>query len=244
MAASFGLAGAQTFEVATVKPVEAGPKDGRFLRMTNDHTFLAKNVTLKQLVAGAYDINPSSISGATGWMDTQKFVIEARTPGDDFPQRDVQMAMLRALLVERFGLTIHRDSKVMSCYELTVAKDGPKLQETKSDDYMPQVTSVVYADHVTMPAKNASMDDLVKVMRRAILDHPVVDRTGLTGRYDFNLDWVPDDAQFEGAIHLPEDSKYTPLTVALREQLGLELKPAHAPVETVVIDKAEKPEEN
>lgn len=232
------------FEVATIKVVDAGAKDGRFLRMTNDHTFLARNLTLKQLVAAAYDINPSSISGANGWMDTQKFVIEARTPGETFPERPEQMAMLRSLLKDRFGLAVHTDTKVMTCYELVVAGQDAKLKPTVSEEYMPQVTSIVRNDHVEMPAKNASMDDFVKVLRRGILDKPVVDKTGLTGRFDFNLVWAPDESQFDGAVHMPEDTKAPPLLVAIREQLGLELKPAKGPVETLTIDSATKPDED
>jgi uncharacterized protein (TIGR03435 family) len=232
------------FEVATIKQVEAGPKDGRLLRMSNDHTFLAKNLTLKQLIAAAYDVNPSSISGATGWMDSQKFMIEARTPGETFPPRPKQMAMLRNLLQERFHLVFHRESKVMACYELTVAKDGPKVQPAKSDEYMPQVTSMVYPDHLLMPAKNASMDDFVKVLQRSILDHPVVDKTGMAGRYDFTLEWAPDESQFDGSIHMPEDTKSPPLLVAIREQLGLDLRAARGPVETLIVDSAAKPDDN
>lgn len=232
------------FEVATIKAVDAGPKDGRFLRMTNDHTFLAKNLTLKQLIAAAYNINPSSISGVSGWMDTQKFQIDARTPGEEFPARDVQMTMLRALLKQRFHLVVHSEDKVMACLELTQTKDGSKLQPAKSDEYMPQVTTIVRNDHVEMPAKNASMDDFVKVLRRSILDKPVVDKTGLDGRFDFNLQWAPDDSQFDGAVRMPEDTKAVPLLVAMREQLGLDLKPAKGPVETLTIDSAAQPDDN
>lgn len=241
-----GVAAAQapatSFEVATIKPVDPGPKAGRFLRMENDHRFLATNFTLKLLIAAAYDLNPRTISGGPGWTDSDKFTIEALTPGDKRPDHDQQMAMLRTLLHDRFHLAFHRVPKVFSIYEITVAKGGIQFDTAGAPNRDPMVTSVVYPDHLEMPARNASMDDLARVMQRAILDRPVVNKTGLTGRYDFDLDWAPDETQFGGAIPVPQDSKSPPLLVAMREQLGLEMKATRGPVNTLVIDKADKPE--
>ncbi|MEZ2347285.1 TIGR03435 family protein [Terriglobus sp. RCC_193] len=241
-----GVAAAQSpatsFEVATIKPVDPGPKAGRFLRMENDHRFVATNFTLKLLIAAAYDLNPRTISGGPGWVDADKFTIEALTPGDKRPDHDQQMLMLRTLLHDRFHLAFHRVSKVFSIYEITVAKGGIQFDTTGAPNRDPMVTSVVYPDHLEMPARNASMDDLARVMQRAILDRPVVNKTGLTGHYDFALDWAPDETQFGGAIPTPQDSKSPPLLVAMREQLGLEMKATRGPIDTLVIDKADKPE--
>lgn len=243
-----GVASAQSpasaFEVATIKPVDPGPKAGRFLRMENDHRFIATNFTLKLLIAAAYDLNPRTIDGGPGWVDSDKFTVEALTPGTKRPDHDQQMLMLRTLLHDRFHLAFHRVPKVFSIYEITVAKGGIQFNPAGAPDREPMVTSVVYPDHLEMPARNASMDDLARVMQRAILDRPVVDKTGLTGRYDFDLDWAPDETQFGGAIPTPQDSKSPPLLVAMREQLGLEMKATHGPIDTLVIDKADKPDNN
>lgn len=232
------------FEVASIKPVDVGPKAGRLLRMENDHRFVATNFTLKLLIAAAYDLNPRTIDGGPGWTDSDKFTIEAITPGDKRPNHDQQMLMLRTLLQERFHLSFHRVPKVFSIYEITVAKGGIQFNPAGAPDREPMVTSVVYSDHLEMPARNASMDDLARVMQRAILDRPVVDKTGLAGRYDFDLEWAPDETQFGGAIPTPQDSKSPPLLVAMREQLGLEMRATRGPIDTLVIDKADKPDNN
>ena len=230
------------FEVATIKPIDPGPHQNRLLRMENDHSFVATNFTLKLLIAAAYDLNPQTISGGPAWVDADKFDVHALTPGEKRPDHDAQMLMLRTLLGERFHLQFHREEKTFAIYELSLAKDGPRLMDTKDPSEDPKVVTVVYADHLTMPAHNASMSDLARVMQRAILDHPVVDHTGLTGHYDFLLDWAPDERQFGGEIPVPAEPKAPPLTVALREQLGLELKATRGPVNAMRIDAATRPD--
>jgi uncharacterized protein (TIGR03435 family) len=236
-------ASAPSFEVATIKPVDPGPKAGRFIRMEGNNRFQAKNFTVKLMIAAAYDLNPRAISGGPGWVETSKFDIQAVTPGEELPSHDAQMLMLRALLVERFHLTFHRQAKKFSIYEITVAKDGPKMKETAVPGTDTKVLSTVYQDRVVMPARNASVSDLARVMQRAIVDRPVVDSTGLTGHYDFNLVWAPDETQFEGDIHVPETDA-PPLLKAMEEQLGLQMKATEGPVQAMVIDSVAKPVEN
>ena len=112
----------EAFEVATVKPVDPGPKAGRLFKMDGTHRWIATNYTLKSLIALAYDMNPRTISGGPAWLESQAYTIEAITPGDIRPARLEQMQMLRALLVERFGLRFHYQDKEFSIYELRVAE--------------------------------------------------------------------------------------------------------------------------
>ncbi len=175
------------FEVATVKPVDAGVKAGRLFRMDGEHRWVATNYTLTALIALAYDLNPRTISGGPGWMDTQQFTIEAVTPGDVRPLRLEQMRMLRSLLVERFGLKFHRQEKEFAIYALSVAKGGPKLQAAAKPEAPPQLVGVVYPGKIEVPAKSVTMDDFVAMLQRATLDRPTMNRTGLTGKYDFDL---------------------------------------------------------
>jgi uncharacterized protein (TIGR03435 family) len=235
---------APAFEVATVKPVDPGPKSGRTLRMEAPNLFVGRNFTLKLLIAAAYDLNAKEISGGPGWADSAKFDIEARTPGEKRPGRAEQMAMLRTLLLERFKLKFHFEPKVMSIYLLTVAPGGPKLKASVLPaDSQPNTTSTVFPGKIVMPARNASMGDFVAVMQRAILDHPVVDKTGLTGRYDFDLEWAPDQTQFGGEIPPAEgDTAGPPLYVAMRDQLGLKIEATKGEVQALVVDGAERPE--
>jgi len=230
------------FEVATVKPVEADAKAGRLFKMDGTHRWVAMNYTLKNLIALAYDLNPRTISGGPGWMETEQFDIEAVTPGDVAPVRLEQMRMLRALLVERFGLKFHREDKEFSIYELTVAKGGPKLKDAAKPDDPPQLVGVVYPGKIDVPATSVTMDDFVAMLQRATLDRPTVNRTGLEGKYDFDLYWAPDETQYGGQVPVaPDDAPSPPLFTAVQEQLGLKLEATRGMVSAMVVEGAVRP---
>jgi len=243
MGTALGQKSAQQFDVATVKLVDPGPKAGRMIKMDGTNRFVARNFTVKLLIAAAYDLNAKEISGGPAWMESEHYDIEAKTPGEARPGRPEQMAMLRGLLVDRFGLKFHREPKVMSMYLLTVAPGGAKLKASASPaDAQPATVSTVYPNKIVMPARNASMGDFVAVMQRAILDRPVVDQTGLTGRYDFDLEWAPDETQFGGEIPAAkEDAPSPPLFVAMREQMGLKIEATKGPVDAFVVDGVARP---
>ena len=233
----------EAFDVATVKPVDADAHSGRFFRMEGPHRWKATNFTLQALIALAYDLNPRTISGGPSWISTQRFVIEAVTPGDVTPARPEQMQMLRALLVERFGLKFHRQDKEFAIYSLEVAKGGPKLKPAAKPDEQPQLIGVVYPGHMEVPARGVTMDDFVAMLQRATLDRPTLNRTGLTGKYDFNLVWAQDETQYGGEVpKAPDDAQSPPLFTAMREQLGLQLVPTRGMVSTLVVDAAERPQ--
>jgi uncharacterized protein (TIGR03435 family) len=234
------------FEVATIKPVDPDAQAGRYITMQGPHRLVAKNYTLKLLIAAAYSLNPRTISGGPGWIESEHFDILAVTPGDVQPTHDEQMAMLRSLLTERFQLTFHREQKEFAIYELKVGKNGPKLKESASPPDDPAaLISTVYPQRILLPARNTTMGEFATLMQRAILDRPVVDKTGLPGRYDFDLEWAPDESQFGGDIPAaPADAPAAPLFVAIQEQLGLKLEATRGPVPALVIDKAERPSAN
>src|ERR1700733_2233190 len=234
------------FDVATIKPVDPDAKAGRYIIMQGTNRFVEKAYTLKLLIAAAYDLNPRTISGGPGWIESDHYDIVAVTPGEVRPSHDEQMSMLRTLLADRFKLTFHREEKVFSIYELTVAKSGPKLKaSTALPDDPPALISTVYPQRIVMPARNATMSDLARLMQRAILDRPVVDKTGLTGRYDFDLEWAPDETQFGGEVPVaPADAPSLPLFSAIQQQLGLRLEATRGPVAALVVDKAERPTAN
>jgi uncharacterized protein (TIGR03435 family) len=231
----------EAFEVATVKPVDVGERAGRMFKMDGPHRWTATNFTLKSLIALGYDLNPRTISGGPDWMDQQKYVVEAIAPGEVKPTRAEQMQMLRALVVERFKLKFHREDKEFSIYELTVTKGGPKLRPTATPDAEPQLFGVVYPDRIEVPARNVSMDDFVAMLQRATLDRPTVNKTGLPGRFDFDLKFAQDESQYGGAVpKAPEDTQSPPLFTAMQEQLGLKLVATKGPVSAMVVDGAEK----
>jgi uncharacterized protein (TIGR03435 family) len=235
-----------SFEVATIKPVDPDAKAGRYIIMQGNNRFVEKAYTLKLLIAAAYDLNPRTISGGPGWIESNHYDIVAVTPGEVRPTHAEQMSMLRNLLADRFKLTFHREQKVFSIYELQVAKSGPKLKaSTAPPDDPPALISTVYPQRIVLPARNASMGDLVSLMQRAMLDRPVVDKTGLTGKFDFDLEWAPDETQFGGEVPVASaDAPSPPLFSALPQQLGLRLEATRGPVAALVVDKAERPSAN
>ena len=241
------------FEVATIKPSAPGDLNGaRYIRMQSAHRFQVRNYTVNGLIAAAYNLNPRAISGGPHWTESDHYEILAETPGDLRPTYDDQMAMLRKLLADRFDLGFHREKKEFSIYELTVARGGSKLKTSPAaPDESPNLTSTVYPaasggiDHVLLPGRNVTMAQVAAILQRAILDRPVVDNTGLTSRYDFDLEWMPDESQFGGQLPPgPPDSAKPSLFAALQQQLGLRIEATRGPIETLVIDRIEKPSDN
>jgi uncharacterized protein (TIGR03435 family) len=236
-----------SFEVATIKPVDPDAKSGRYITMQGNNRFVERSYTLKLLIAAAYDLNPRTISGGPSWIESDHYDILAVTPGEVRPTRAEQMTMLRGLLAERFQLTFHREPKVFSIYELQVAKGGAKLKESAPGSADPPSVGpgVVYPQRVVLPARNATMGEFASLLQRAILDRPVVDKTGLSGRYDFDLEWAPDETQFGGGVPAASsDAPSAPLFSAIQQQLGLKLAATTGPVDALVVDKVERPSAN
>lgn len=241
----------EAFEVATIKPTGPDAR-GRFFRMQTAQQFVTQNHALKPLIAAAYNLHPDTILGGAAWVDSDHYDIRAKTPGEVRPNLDEQMAMLRNLLAERFSLKFHREQKDLPVYALTGAKGGPKLTEsTTSPDASPEgpppLIFVISPALVRLPARNATMAELASIMQRAALDRPVIDRTGLSARYDFDLEFTPDETVFGGAFAAPpatDDVAKPDLRAAMQQQLGLRLEATKGPVALLMIDHAERPSAN
>jgi uncharacterized protein (TIGR03435 family) len=153
--------------------------------------------------------------------------------------------MFRKLLAERFHLKFHRDKKELSVYAIMLApKTGHKMTPSSNDGDGP---SMMFPRAGYLPAKKASMYEFAQVMQRAVLDRPVVDRTGLEGRFDFTLNWTPDEFQFLSLNTLPAQNRDQPapnLFEAFEQQLGLKLEATRTLAEVLVIDSVERPSEN
>jgi len=237
------------FEVASIKPIPPGAA-GRWIRMLSTNEFAAKNHSLKTLIAAAYNLSPRAISGGPAWVDSDRYDIVARTPGGVRPNLNEQMSMLRKLLSDRFHLTFHREQKELRAYALTIGKGGPKLKEsTVSPDASPEgpapLIFVVSPQLVRLPGRNATMAELASVMQRAALDDPVLDKTGLTARYDFDLEFTADETVFGGTLGKSTDDSARPgLFSAIQQQLGLRLEATRGLVDVLVIDHVERSSEN
>jgi uncharacterized protein (TIGR03435 family) len=237
----------QQFELATIKPTPPDWRGGRYTRMVSPKRFVATNFTLRVLIAAAYKLNPRAVLGGPSWIDTDRYDIVALVPGEqpETPGVFRQMAMLQLLLTERFGLEFRREEKEMPLYYLSIAKDGPKLKESKSPpDQDPRIVNVIFADHVELPARNASMGEFAAILQRSIFNRPVVDKTGLMGRYDFDLAWTADSSQFDGVLPEQSEPAKPGFYAAIQQQIGLKLEASKGLVLTLVIDKIQRPSEN
>jgi uncharacterized protein (TIGR03435 family) len=236
-----------SFEVAAIKPTSPDER-ARYIRMQGAHQFIAKSYTLKFLVSAAYNLTPKAISGGPDWTDVERYDILAATPGETRPTLDQQMAMVRTLLTDRFNLKFHTEPKEFPVYVLTVARGGSKLKESAAPaDEQPVLLNTVYpGEKIFLPARNATMAQFASMLQRAVLDRPVIDKTNLSTRYDFDLEWTPDDTQFGGNLPpVPPQNVVKPdLFAALQQQLGLRLESSRAPIDTIVIDRVQRPSEN
>jgi uncharacterized protein (TIGR03435 family) len=148
-------------------------------------------------------------------------------------------SLIRKVLAERFGLKLHRDSRELSVYAITVAKGGEKMVRSMGDpNGLPDENDNASNGLVTMRVTNMSMVDFAMIFQ-FFLDRPSVDQTGLTGRYDFQLKWTPDEG------HVATDGNAPPgLFTAIQEQIGLKLEPVKAPAQVLVIDAVQRPSGN
>jgi uncharacterized protein (TIGR03435 family) len=234
------------FEVASIKPATPGDHGGKFATMQGGHQFVVRNYRVKDLVSFAYNLPPRLISGGPTWADVDAYNILAATPGEARPNLNEQMAMMRSLLVERFKLEFHIEPKEMAVYALTVAKGGIKFNESPSNGQTVLVNTIYPAEKAFLPARNATMGDFASMLQRGVLDRPVVDKTDLTAKYDFDLEWAYDDTQFGGNLppRATDNSDKPDLFAALQQQLGLRLESSRSAIDTIVIDSVEKPTEN
>jgi uncharacterized protein (TIGR03435 family) len=261
---------APAFEVASIKPAKPGT-NGIMLRIKPGAQFTANNVTIKMLMEEAYDIKDSQLSGAPPWFESEHYDIDAKPEEsvgaalDKLPpdQRKAQMMkMLQSLLEERLKLSLEHETKDLPIYALIVAKGGPKLKtsEFKPSDKPANVPPQPNAGapppggiwisgpgHLTSTGIELSAFATV-LSRVGDLGRVVVDKTGLTGRYDFTLQWTPDQGPMSSGPSAgsapPPESAGASLFTAIQEQLGLKLEAQKAPMPFLVIKHVEKPSEN
>jgi len=218
------------FEVASIKPAsddEIAAGDSGF--KTGHGRAVGTNVTIKRCIVGSYHIGPGQVIGGPNWLDSDRFHIEAKA-AESVNDDDILDAMLRNLLAERFHLAVHRETRDLRALVLVVSKQGPKLEKADGGD------TFTDARHGALTLKNSNLDALAERLARTT-DVPVVNQTGLAGVFNLRLIWTQDNDQ-------PKPDGPPPLSIALQEQLGLQLKSQRVPVEVFVIDHVEKPTAN
>jgi bla regulator protein blaR1 len=238
------------FDVATIKPNT--DNDNRFAyRGLPGGALSATGVPLKMLIMEAYDIKSFQVSGEPGWVNTAKWDIEAKVEGFQGRLSQAQHgAMLRVLLEDRFRLIVRRETKEMPVYALVVGKGGSKLAPHAGES--PQPGQAVRSGRGMFSIKMGGVALLTAQLERQ-LARVVVDETGLTGEYDYTLEWTPQPGEGgpesiglppQAESPAPPDSKGSSIFIALQEQLGLRLDSQKGPVEIIVIEHVEKPSEN
>ena len=235
------------FEVASIKPT--GQPGGLGLNVTATE-LRAPSISLAGLITFTFELHLTQVSGLPGWAQTEGYEIIAKLPQGGEPS-DVQIrTMLKNLLQSRFGLSFHTEKRELSVYAIAIGKNGPAGIKMVKNTTNGQRVGAQGLGRTTF--SGVTMADLAGQLQLRVLDRPVIDRTGLTDRYDFTLNWRPDEFQFPGVtavqraywISAAEADALPDLFTAFQEQLGLKLDATKAPAGVLVIDKVSKPSEN
>ncbi len=235
--AAFGQMPAPAFEVASIR-LHVGPAPGVGINVSGSRLAAANN-SVVSLITYVYSMKPYQVTGGPGWVSdyaSSAWDIAAKAEGDGEITQEQAKQMMQTLLADRFKLTFHRETKATPVYALVVAgKGGPKLKESAPDAV--SMARVGGERTTQLKATKWSMERFAQQLSNSA-GRPVLDKTNLTGEYDFTLEWNP-------AYGAPRADPDAPsIFTALQEQLGLKLESQKAPVEVFVIDHAEKPSED
>lgn len=201
------------WEVATVKASNPSDTRGQHIRMPGRHVLLL-DTTVEQFLLLGYGVQQSQLAGVPDWVKTTRWDVDGVPDVEGQPSWRQLQGMVQKILMERFGLHLHHVQREMAVFSLTVAKGGPKIIANTSDPngWVDQQNSEANGRHVEA-LKNASMADLAMILQFHV-DRPVIDQTGLKGRYDFKLQWTVDDAQIAAPDAPPG------LFTAIQDRLG------------------------
>jgi bla regulator protein BlaR1 len=223
------------FAVATIKPHDPDSHHQGF-NVAGDR-FIIRNEGVVSLMMFAYAMDKHQIVDMPDWVDGAAYDIEGTVDTAGEPNLRQQQEMIRKLLADRFQLRLHRDKRELSVYAIRIAKGGPKLIPAANPAAEPDQDAKSHGTEVTVTITSASVADFILGMQ-FFLDRPLVDQTGLTGRYDFSLRYTYDETHATDPDAPP--GKFT----AIQEQLGLKLDTVKAPIDVLVIDHIERPSEN
>lgn len=213
---------APAFVVASVRAVPPGQRGLTNIGAYGLPRFSMRGVSLSLLLGFAYDVRPQNFLNAPKGLDDAVFDLEAKCEDDVALTYERLQPLLQQLLRERFGLVAHKGTKQTAGYALVVGKDGPKLTPTPAKD---GAGAYIYRDQLRLTSGTLGT---LAGMLASPARRPVIDETGMKGSYDITLKFAPlEDA----------DSTLPSLFTALKEQLGLQLKPASVPVDTLVIER-------
>jgi bla regulator protein blaR1 len=254
------------YDVAAIKPSKSG--DMRMMLMFKPDGVDMTGVPVQLMLRVTFNIEDDRILGAPEWVKTERFDINAKVAPEDAPKLDKlsrgqRDSMLLPLLADRFGLKYHHETRDLPYFALVVAKGGPKLKESTPEpggaEGSPKRRMTLINGMGNIEGQGSTMENLAHVLTPQV-GRMIMDKTGLTGAYDYTLHWTPDNVPMPGGPGggpggaptgapaaggpPPPDASAPGLLTALQEQLGLKLESEKGPVDVIVIDHIDKPSEN
>jgi uncharacterized protein (TIGR03435 family) len=255
-----------SFEVVSIKPDKSG---GMMMRIgMSPDSITVTNLPVSDLIRQAFGVSVDRLVGGPGWMTSDRFDIDAKVAPEDTAKLKAltglqRWAMFIPVLEDRFGLKFHHESRNLTQYVLVVSKAGLKMKEATPGDTYPNGihppsggsgAGLMWMKPGEFTGQGAPLDNLVRSLC-FVLGGTIVDQTGLTGKYDFDLKWTsevgsgmpagPSDGGQSGAGNPPAaDNSGPSLFTALEEQLGLKLDAKKVPTDVIVIDHLEQPSPN
>ncbi len=235
--------GRAQFEVASIR-LHTGPLIVSGLDISGSRVTISAS-TVSDLITSAYGLKSYQLESASDWMQTDRYDITARAPGDRAPTAEEEKRMWQALLAERFQLKLHSESREKSVYALIAGKNGSKLKENATGSGVAKFNRK--GRDVEMVFTGTPIDSLISQFPRMPgIDRPVLDETGLNGKYDFTFSLT--DVQLGLRVEqngVPAaDAEGASVFTALQDQLGLKLEARKAPIQVFIVDRAERPSEN
>ncbi len=244
------------YEVATIKP--AGTSDGQMMMMFTADGVSITGVPMQMLLREAFRTEDDRIMGAPGWVKSSRFDIQAKVATEDAPKLkdlkiDQRKSMLVPLLVERFNLKYHHETRELLRYSLVVVKGGLKMKELAPDDSgVRRPRTLMFNGPGKLESTGTGMPFLAHALSREV-GRSIVDKTGLTGNYEYTLEWTPENGSPPMPGNPPggpphdggaDDSVGPSLFTALQEQLGLKLEASKGMVDVIVVDHIDQPSAN
>ncbi|HEY1757331.1 MAG TPA: TIGR03435 family protein [Bryobacteraceae bacterium] len=238
----------KVFDAATVKLNLSGDQ-GWQLGPPGHGSVTIKNLQLHRIIASSFRVQDSLVFGPS-WLDDTRYDIVGKGPDPNAPNPEV-WEMMRSLLAERFKLKYHIETREMPIYALTVAKGGPKLKNGDDGRCAADIKAGKACGDIIFPPfgsgiYNMPIGAFIGGLSRTLQDRPIVDKTGLTGKYDVTVTWMPDGMKPEDLEKIPKENRPEDLSLfqALEKQAGLKLEATKGPVQVVVVDSIAKPSGN
>lgn len=223
--------GLPSFEVASIRP-HGNPEDSSDTNLLPGGRYEGRNISVRKLIRQATGVDDRQMVGAPGWVDSERYDIDAKTGDTARLRPEVFQKLLLVLLEDRFGFRFHWETREQPVYWMVAQKSGSKLKP--HPDGGEPTMSVNGGTRRVLIATGISMNDLAGLVTRQV-GRPVQDHTGLPGLYDVRLEWDESQSMESG---LPS------LFGALEEQLGLKLNSAKGTVKALVVDNVQKPSGN